>query len=132
MNPSIRYISEALPPMKSALEAQQPEWLPEFEDFVKCLGPRPLVYERAQREWDAAVVGALLAWGFFVSQMGDDSAETPVADTPADEPAPSDVDNVPADNVPADEAPRVSSLVGVGGTYAILGPSGAPLVEGLR
>lgn len=118
--------------MKSALEAQQPEWLPEFEDFVKCLGPRPLVYERAQREWDAAVVGALLAWGFFVSQMGDDSAEPPVADTPADEPAPSDVLPSLDPSVPADDVAGVSPLVRVGGSYAILGPDGQAMIEGLR
>lgn len=139
-------LSKVAPRIFAAVRANPPEWLPEFDEFVRqTLGKRPSENFRHQAamEWDAAVMFGLLCYGNFAAMMAEDEEEDDDVATPepaAAEPVavavdaaaavdPADVGDVlvdPRDDQPVAPVvdPGVGEVAGFKGSALVLDPAG--------
>ncbi len=136
-------LSKVAPRIFAAVRANPPDWLPEFDRFVKiALGPRPSESFRHQAamEWDCAVMFGILCFGHLADMLADEEEEDdaptvgPVADAVdvSGGIAPADVGDVLVDPREGESvAPVVGGDVlppateaGFKGSALILGPGG--------
>lgn len=114
-------------------EALKPEnaedWHKDWEAWhTKHFGPRPsMVREAARREWDVAACATLMAFKWFDEVLTDLGVKEKAPDTGK---APT-VD-LPPEDLPPDRVPAPPALVVPRSTFAVLGPSGEPLIEGVK
>ena len=109
-------LTKVAPVVFANLRRNPPEWLREFDAWVNAtLGPRPVAItsRRAAEEWDCAVVGALLSWGYFDAMLRTGESD------PAAEPADGAADDArPAVAAAESEAAPVDGAVVLGGEPA--------------
>jgi hypothetical protein len=118
----------------AAVRAQPPEWLGEFSAWVAAnLGPRPsqITRRRAAEEHDAAVMGALLAWGYFdgvIAEMAaDEESDKELVRRIRDEELAAAGEEPP----PVPEEPTPNLVAVPRRPFSVLGADGQPVVEGL-
>lgn len=78
-------LDKIAPTVLNAFHANPPEWAAEFDGWVRTtLGPRPSTITRAaaSKQYDAAVLGAIFAFNYFVFGFVEDtSGKATSADT---------------------------------------------------
>lgn len=112
--------------------AEATPWLPEYLQWIiNLIGPQPTpeLGKRGHENWNLVALGGLLAWGYFAEVLND-------AERVADGNQPTDVHDsgvtgdsvVPGEGVAPAEEPAPDLRV----PFAVLGPDGQPVVEGLK
>lgn len=96
-------LSKVAPRVFAAIRANPPEWMDEFDQFIsntvgKC--PSHTVRAQAANEWDAYVMGALLAFGYF-DELMKEGLEEELNQEKTHEPTDSNGTDAPTDPVAA-------------------------------
>lgn len=116
-------LSKVAPFILAAIRQNPPEWWPEFSEWAsKTFGPKPspITRRQASNEWDAAILGAVLAWGYFDAMLKENEQNGTL-----------EPEETPAEPEPSAEPAEPSAIVVPRRQYAVLDAAGQPVIEGV-